>query len=436
MTKDQIITAIDVGSDKCCTLIAKVNETGSIQVVGFSAFPSRGMKRSVIIDLEQVLNTVSQSVDAAERMAGFEIKDAILSISGVHIRYKNSKGVVAVASPDQEISQTDVDRVIEAARAVSLPADREIIHVIPKDFKVDAQDGVKDPVGMMGVRLEADAHIITGLSIAMRNLEKCVNDLGLRVNAFVFSALAAAEVALTETEKELGVVLVDIGAGTTSIAAYVEGALEFSGVLPIGARHITQDIALGCRIPMDDAEKLKVYLAQEGLTKIQPEAGESKVELARRRRKEDTIDPEELGIQYQGILSKKTLVNGIMEPRIREIFRLVMEELDKAGLLEENKVPAGLVLTGGGAMTLGLVDIAKRMSNLSVRVASPEDITGLTEDIKKPSFAVAVGLLQYAKRQGNYSEPTSDFSLSTVLPWKLLGRVPAKLKEIIKSVLP
>lgn len=436
MTKDQVITAIDVGSDKCSTLIAKVNEAGELQVVGFSAFPSRGMKRSAIIDLEQVLNTLSQSLDAAERMAGFEVKEAVVSLSGVHIRYKNSKGVVAVASPDQEITQSDVDRVIEAARAVSLPADREIIHVIPKDFKVDAQDGVKDPVGMMGVRLEAEAHIITSLSIALRNLEKCVNDLGLKVNAFVFSALAAAEVALTETERELGVVLVDIGAGTTSIAAFVEGALEFSAVLPLGARLITQDIALGCRIPMDDAEKLKQFLSEEGYNKVQPEVGETKVELARRRRKEDTIDTEQLGIEYQGTISKKTLVNGIMEPRIREIFRMVMDELDKAGLLEENKVPAGLVLTGGGAMTVGLVDVARRVSNMSVRVAVPDMVSGLTEDIRKPSYAVGVGLLEYSKKQGNLSSAASEVSFDVLAPFKMLGRVPAKLKEIVKSVLP
>ena len=254
MSKERVITAIDLGSDKCTTLIAKVTEEDQLQVLGFSAFPSRGMKRSVIIDLEQVLNTVSKSLDAAERMAGFSVKSAIVSVSGTQIRYKNSRGVVAVSSPEQEINSADVNRVIEAARAVSLPADREIIHVIPKDFKVDSQEGVKDPVGMTGVRLEAEAHIITGLSTSMRNLEKCMRDLGLQVDAFVFSALAAAEIALTETEKELGVVLLDIGAGTTSIAAYVEGSLEFSAVIPVGAKHITQDIALGCRIPMDDAE--------------------------------------------------------------------------------------------------------------------------------------------------------------------------------------
>jgi len=436
MSKEQSITAIDLGSDKCTTLISRVTELGKLQVLGFSVVPSRGMKRSMIIDLEQVLNTITQGLDAAERMAGFSIKSAVVSISGVHIKYKNSRGVVAVASSDQEIVRSDVDRVIEAARAVSMPADREIIHVIPKNFKVDSQDGVNDPVGMTGVRLEAEAHIITGLTTAMRNLEKCMDDVGVKVDAFVFSALAAAQVALTETEKELGVVLVDIGAGTTSMTAYVEGVLEFSAVLPLGAKHITQDIALGCRIPMDDAEKLKLYLTDNALLDMRPNPGESKADFTKRKRKLDAIDPLKVGIAYNDFLSKKTLINGIMEPRIREIFRLVMQELDKADLLSANKVPAGLVLTGGGAMTASVVEVAKKVSNLPVRLAYPEDIEGLTEDIKKPNFAVAVGLLNYALKQGNVTAASEDFSWQSFLSQGILKKIFDKVKKTSKSILP
>lgn len=436
MSKEQVITAIDLGSDKCTTLISRVTELGKLQVLGFSVVPSRGMKRSMIIDLEQVLNTVTQGLDAAERMAGFSVKSAIVSISGVHIKYKNSRGVVAVASADQEIVRSDVDRVIEAARAVSMPTDREIIHVIPKDFKVDSQDGVKDPVGMTGVRLEAEAHIITVLSTALHNLEKCISDMGVKVDAFVFSALAASQIALTETEKELGAVLVDIGAGTTSVMAYVEGALEFSAVLPIGARHITQDIALGCRIPMDDAEKLKLYLTDNSFDELRPHAGESKVDFTKRKRKLDAIDPERVGIEHNDFLSKKTLISGIMEPRIREIFKLVMQELDKADLLSGNKVPAGLVLTGGGAMTTSLVEVAKKVSNLPVRLAAPEDIEGLTEDIKKPNFAVAVGLLDYALKQGNVTTVSEDFNWQSLMPKDLFKKIIDKIKKTSKSILP
>lgn len=436
MSKEQIIAAIDLGSDKCTTLISRVTETNTLQVLGFSVVPSRGIKRSMIIDLEQALNTVSQGLDAAERMAGFSVKSAVVSISGVHIKYKNSKGVVAVASANQEIIQSDVDRVIEAARAVSMPPDKEILHVIPKDFKVDSQDGVKDPVGMKGVRLEAEAHIITGLSTAMRNLEKCISDMGVKVDAFVFSALAASQIALTETEKELGAVLVDVGAGTTSIIAYVEGALEFSAVIPIGAKHITQDLALGCRIPMDDAEKLKLYLTDNGINEMRPHPGESKVDFTKRKRKLDAIDPLKVGIAHNDLLSKKTLISGIMEPRSREIFRLVMQELEKADLLSDNKVPAGLVLTGGGAMTVSLVEVAKKVSNLPVRLAAPEDIEGLTEDIKKPNFAVAVGLLSYAQKQGNVTTISEDFNWQALLPKDLFKNIVEKIKKASKSILP
>lgn len=436
MSKEQVIAAIDLGSDKCTTLIARVTESNKLQVLGFSVVASRGMKRSMIVDLEQVLNTVTQGLDAAERMAGFSVKNVVASISGVHIKYKNSKGVVAVASIDQEIAHSDVDRVIEAARAVSMPTDREILHVIPKDFKVDSQDGIKDPVGMKGVRLEAEAHIITGLTTAMRNLEKCINDMGVKVDAFVFSALAASQIALTETEKELGAVLVDIGAGTTSVIAYVEGALEFSAVLPIGAKHITQDIALGCRIPLDDAEKLKLFLTDNGLDEMRPSPGESKADFTKRKRKLDAIDPDRVGITHNDFLSKKTLVSGIMEPRIREIFKLVISELDKADLLSGNKVPAGLILTGGGAMTASLVDVARRVSNLPVRLAAPEEVEGLTEDIKKPNFAVAVGLLTYALEQGNVALANEDFDWKAFLPKGFLGNAWNKIKQLSKSILP
>ncbi len=436
MSKEQVITAIDLGSEKCTTLIARVAESGHLQVLGFSVVPSRGMKRSMIIDLEQALNTVTQGLDAAERMAGFEVKSAVVAISGVHIKYKNSRGVVAVAAANQEIVSSDVDRVIEAARAISMPADREILHVIPKDFKVDSQEGVKDPIGMTGVRLEAEAHIVTGLSTAMRNLEKCISDMGIKVDAFVFAGLAAAEIALTETEKELGVVLVDIGAGTTSIVAYVEGALEFSAVLPIGAKHITQDIALGCRIPMDDAEKLKLYLTDNGLDDLRPIPGESKVDFTKRRKKLDVIDPEKVGISHNDYLSKKTLVGGIMEPRVREIFKLVIQELDKADLLNGNRVPAGLVLTGGGALTAGVTEVAKKVSNLPVRLAIPEELEGLTEDIKRPNFAVGVGLLEYALRQGKAVPVVENFDWQKLLPSAFGQKVSGVVQKFFKSLLP
>lgn len=434
MSKSRVIAAIDLGTDKCVTLIASVDEDRQMRVVGVAAVPSRGMRRSVIVDLEQVLNAINESVDAAERMAGFEIKSAYVSISGTHITSRNSKGVVAVAAPDQEITRLDVERVIEAARAISLPADREIIHVVPRDFKVDSQEGIKDPVGMTGVRLESEAHIVTAMTTSLKNLEKCLGDLALRVDGFVFAGLASAEVVVSETEKELGVVTVDIGAGTTSICAYVDGCLEYSGAVPIGARHITQDIALGCRISLDAAEKVKLALGAEDLPTIQPLPGESKEELNRRRRKADQLDLDKLGIDNSGEkLSKRTLVEGIMTPRMKEIFDLVAEKLVEQDLV--GKVPAGLVLCGGGAETARIADVARKTLNLPVRIGMPKKLDGLASDIDKPSFATSIGLLTYGQRQGGGEVAQSNLSLPSFGSFNLQS-ISQKILGIIKSVLP
>ncbi|HCC84708.1 MAG TPA: cell division protein FtsA [Candidatus Pacebacteria bacterium] len=435
MTKNRVITAIDLGTDKCVTLIATVGEDKQLRVVGVSAVPARGMKRSVIVDLEQVLNTISLSLDAAERMAGFEVVSAFVSVSGAHISSRNSKGVVAVASPDQEITRLDVDRVIEAARAISLPADREIMHVIPRDFKVDSQEGIKDPVGMTGVRLESEAHIITGMSTALKNLEKCLNDLALKVDGFVFSGLASAEVTVTETEKELGVMVIDLGAGSTSLCAYVDGCLEFSGAIPVGARHVTQDIALGCRISLDAAEKIKLSLVEADLQSISPLPGESKEELNRRRKKSDVLDLTRLDLpELSEPLSKRTLVEGIMIPRMKEIVDIIAEQMAKADLM--GKVPAGLVLTGGGALTVKLAEVARKNLNLPVRVGFPTKLDGLVSDIEKPSYATSIGLLFHGLRQGGGREVKGGSPFEALSGWFDPKGLGGKIWGIIKSVLP
>lgn len=434
MPKKRVIAAIDLGTEKCVTLIAVIDEeTGELKVVGVSAVPSKGMKRSVIVDLDQVLNTINQSLDAAERMAGFDVKGVYLSVSGTHVLSKNSKGVVAVAAPDQEITATDVDRVIEAARAISLPADRKIMHVIPRDFKVDSQEGIKDPVGMTGVRLESEAHIITGMSTSLKNLEKVVNDLGLEVEGFVFAGLAASGVVLTETEKELGAIVVDMGAGTTSISAFVDGALEYSGAVPVGARHITQDIALGCRISLDNAEKVKILLSDADFSPIKPQAGESKEDLTKRRKKADRLDLVKNGI-HEGVeeLSKRTLVEGIMMPRMKEIFELIKKDLNKQDLLD--KVPSGIILCGGGAHTVGMVEVAKRVFNLPVRIGEPDELKGLASDIKGPAYATSIGLLKYGKNKD--SGVTTGDGVGSILESIDFKGFGDKVRNLLKSVLP
>lgn len=436
MPNTQVITAIDIGTDKTVTLIGTVDEeTRQLQVVGVSAVPSRGIRRSTIVDLEQTLQALTESLDAAERMAGFQVKSAFISISGAQVNSLNSKGVVAVAAPNQEISRDDVTRVIEAARAVSLPNDRSVIHVIPRDFKVDTQGGIKDPVGMTGIRLEAEAHIITCMTTTMRNLEKCLHDVGLNIDGFVFAGLASSEVTTTETERELGVVVVDIGAGTTTVSAFVDGSVELSTALPIGARHITQDIALGCRVSLEAAEKIKLALSQEEFQPPIPQPGESKDDLNKRRKKADVITTDKLGLREDvGTLSRKTLVEGIMYPRMKEIFSLVGEQLAKNNLLP--LVPAGLIITGGGALTIGIAEVAKKTTRLPARISEPTAVKGITSDIRKPTFSTSIGLLEYGRRLGPKNQPSGGLDLAAILKHIPMQQAMGKIGSLIRSFLP
>lgn len=436
MLRPNPLCVIDLGTDKCVTLIGTLDpDFHQLQVLGVSAVPAKGMRKSQIVDLEDVLETMTASLDAAERMAGVEVKSATVSVSGPHIASQNSKGVVAVAAPTQEITAEDVTRVLDAARAISLPSAREIIHVIPRDFAVDSQSGIKDPVGMTGVRLESEAHIITGQTTSMRNLAKIIQDLGLHLDGFVFSGLAAAEVMLSETEKELGVVLIDIGAGSTSVCAYIEGALSYSGVLPIGARHITQDIALGCRISLDAAEKVKIALSNDPLFQLRPHPGESKDDFRRRQKLEDTLDLRELGLFEQTEpLSKRTIVEGIMLPRMKEMFTLIYEELQKHKLM--TGIPAGVVLSGGGAETVGIIEVAKRTLSLPARVGQPIELRGLVDDIHKPSYATSIGLLTYAARRSAGQPVNQSMPLGEYFKSINVSGITQHIIKFIKSLMP
>ncbi len=424
MAKNQIITAIDIGTTKITTLIASIGpESDKVNVIGVAVEPAKGLRKSQIVDIDETIESITQSVEAAERMAGYSISSAIASISGAHIESINSKGVVAVAEPEGEITDNDVSRVIEAARAVSLPTSREILHVIPCDFKVDSQEGVKDPVGMSGVRLEAEAHIITGLSTAMRNISKCIAEIGVEVDTLVFSGLASSDAVLTATEKELGVVSIDLGGGSTSIAVFVEGALSYSSVLPVGAKNITNDLAIGLRVSLETAEKIKI-----GLSKLP--AGESEDE------DEDSLDSKKLGLTEDvGKLSKKTLIEGIIRPRLNEIFALVGEELKKSGF--GGMTPAGVVVTGGGALTTGLESACKRTLSLPVRIGYPKGLSGLIDEIKSPAFAAAWGLVAYGMKNRGSLKPATPFRSMG----KVIGKIPVKAVldkgiKLIKSFLP
>lgn len=420
MPKFQLISAIDIGTTKITTVIASLPaEEDRINVVGVATEPAKGLRKSQIVDIDETIEAITQSVEAAERMAGYSIASALVSVSGIHIESVNSKGVVAVANPEGEIDEQDVTRVIEAARAVSLPSSREVMHVIPRDFKVDSQDGVKDPVGMSGVRLEAEAHLVSASSTALKNISKCVAEIGVEVDSLVYSGLASAEAVLTATEKELGVILVDLGGGTASIAVFVDSALSYSSVLPVGAKNITNDLAIGLRVSLESAEKIKLALS-----------------AAVSDSDEDELDVKKLNLNEEtGKLSKKTLVEGIIRPRLNEIFTLVGEEMKKSGY--GGSTPAGVVVTGGGALTVGLTSACKRCLSLPVRIGYPKGLSGLVDEIKSPGYAAAWGLIQYGVKNAKGIKSESSFKAVS----QMIGRIPVKgvwdkTIKLVKSFLP
>ena len=427
MNKSKLIAAVDVGSSKITTLIAQINTDeisleNTINIVGVSNIESRGVKKGQIVDIEDAVEAIISSVEAAERMAGYNLEKAFVSVGGAHVKSQNSKGVVAVSNQEGEVSPADVNRVIDAARAISHPASREIIHVIPREFIVDGESGVKDPIGMSGVRLEVDTHIVTASSAALKNLSKSVNEVGIDVEDLVFTGLASSHSTLTQTEKELGCVLIDMGSGTTSIAAFVDGALAYSGAIPIGARNVTNDLAIGLRVSLEAAENIKKSLNKK--SKQTDKHGKELVEVS------------EKGSDEVKKVTKRTLTEGIIRPRLSEIFTMAKAELEKANVI--NKIPSGAVITGGGALTVGIEDAAKRVLALPTRVAKPEGVGGLVDDILDPRYASAIGLILYGVESGSFSEAKSPNS-GGGLPTKIKmpsGDVVSKLVGTIKNLLP
>lgn len=436
MSKGRIIAGVDIGTEKICTVIAsRAEDSDKINVIGVASTKSAGMRKSQIVDLEEVINATTDSVEAAERMAGYTLNDAFVSVSGSHIASQNSKGVVAVAEPDGEIVPDDVERVLEAARAISLPSSLDIIHVIPRDYIVDSQSGIKDPIGMTGVRLEAEGHIITGSNTAIKNISKVVSELGINVNGLVFSGLASSYSVLSETEKELGVVLVDIGGGTTCITAYVEGAIAHSSVIPVGAKNITNDLAIGMRISLSNAELVKLHLSNHQKPFAPPKETKAS-DISKLRKSFDDLDLNKLGIKEEtSIASKKALIEGIIKPRLKEIFSLVGQQLKDAGVL--GNTPAGIVLTGGGARTISIVEIAKRTLSMPARIGEPKGLSGLVDELSSPEFATSTGLIQYGLKHTpafSATSPKIDF-LSNIKKIPVRGTYD-KIINLVKSLLP
>ena len=433
----RIVAGVDIGTSKITTIIAFQPDSGLLNILGVATNTSRGVRKGQIVDIEEATGSIVESLEAAERMAGYSISSAFLSVGGAHITSQNSHGVVAVAEPQKEISLDDVRRALEAARAVSIPSTREILHVVPREFIVDAQEGIKDPVGMTGVRLEVNTHLVTVGSTALRNLEKCASLVGIDVDGFVFGGLAATTAVLTETEKELGVIAVDIGAGTTDVCIYVDGALSYSSVLPIGARNITNDLAIGLRISLESAEKIKLLLNTK-----EPEmvTSEKREEWAKKEKgkesAQDDIDLSSLHLA-EGLhkVSKKTLIEGIIKPRLNELFTMIGFEIKKSGF--GGLTPAGVVVSGGGAETTGIVDTGRRNLAMQVRIGMPSNVAGLIDEVITPAYATAVGLVLYATKTG--ISQRERFSVEKI--GKFVGKfkmqgVAGKVIDIIKSFLP
>lgn len=426
MAKDKIICGIDVGSSKIATLIASISEDGRINLIGVAATNSRGVKKGQIVDIEEAVEAITESVESSERMAGYSVSSAYVSLGGPQIESINSHAVVAVAQPEGEIKEGDILRVNDAARAIALPSSREILHVIPRTFTVDGQEGIRDPIGMTGVRLETDTHIISGATTSIRNLAKSVTMVGVNVDELVFSGVSSSYAVLTDTEKELGVVLVDIGGETTDIVVFVDGAIAYSSVIPLGGRHVTSDIAVGLRISLESAEKVKQFLSKPKREATLPEG-----EKDTKKKEDEVLDIKSLGITEDiQKISRKAVADSIIKPRVQEIFKYVGKEIKKSGF--GTQVPSGLVLCGGASLTVGMLDQAKYILGFPARVGKIDGFMGLTDEIDSPAFATVAGLILY----GNKESGSSEVNIPVIGKSFPIKAVTQKVTDLIKSFLP
>jgi cell division protein FtsA len=383
---ERYIVGLDIGTSKVCTVVGEVGDDGSLDVVGIGLAESKGLKRGVVVNLEAAVESIKKSIVEAELMAGVEIGSAHLAVSGPHIKGFNSRGVVAVAGKNREITREDVRRALDAARAVSLPAGREVLHVLPQDFVVDDQDGIGAPVGMTGARLEVNVHIVTGAATSTQNLIACVNRAGIEVVEMVIGQLAAAEAVLTPDERELGVALLDIGGGTADLAIFERGALWHTAVIGVGGDHFTNDIAVGLRTPIPEAEKVK---------------RRSGCALSAMVDEDETIEVASVGGRRPRVMARRIL-SDILQPRAEELFHLAWDEISKTGY--EKSLNSGLVLTGGGAVLDGLSEIAEQIFDLPIRRGVPSGEGGLADHLSHPATATALGLVLYAHAR-RQSEP-------------------------------
>lgn len=422
---ESLICGIDIGSTKIATIVGlKAPDSNEIRIIGFNNTPSRGVKKGLIVDIDQVTGALEDSVEKAERMAGHHIKEAYVSVGGPHIASQNSHGIVAVANPQFEVVDEDVARVIEAARAISLSNTRQIIEVSPREYSVDGQSGINNPIGMSGVRLEVDTHIITASTTNLKNIDKVLGDLGIQNLGYIFAGLASADSVLSDTEKDLGIAVADIGGGKIDLCIFVEGSLSYSASIPIGSRHISNDIAVGLRVSLDSAEKIKIYLSENA----------KQIQEAIKKKDMSIFTAAKLGIpEILPDVNPKEVVDGIIGPRLEEIYSYIREEIVKSGY--EKNIPAGLVITGGGALTIGMVDMGRRIIRLPIRVGVPERATGLVDEIMNPMYASTLGLIYYGSRSSTEgADSFKDFN--SVLKNFSMGDIMSQVRKVFKQFLP
>lgn len=412
---NEIVTGLDIGGSKVCTVVGHILPDKKIpEIIGYGCVPTAGMRKGMVVDIEETVSAISASLEEAERMAGVPVDNAYVAVESAGIQSQNSRGVIAVSRSDGEISPDDIARVVDAARAVSVPANREILHVIPRNFKVDDQDGVHDPVGMTGVRLEVEAHVITASTPTIKNLTKCIYQAGVDIDELVLGVLASSKSVLTRNQKEVGVVVVDIGYSTTGVAVFEEGNVLYSTILPIGASHVTNDIAIGLRTAIEVAERVKL---EEGcaIPAVIPER--------------ERIDLKKYGVA-DGVFVSRREVSEIIEARMLEIFGIVNDDLRKIG--RDGMLPAGVVVTGGGSRLLGAVDLAKEALRLPAQMGLAVNVSGMVEKIvDDPRMVTAVGLMEWGADAlvKGVETNTSNRKVSGDAGWK-------KVKDWFSQFLP
>jgi cell division protein FtsA len=413
MSKDNIIVGIDVGSSNIRAVIAQdLPDLEFPRVIGVGVVPSFGIRKGVIVDPEEVNKIIDEAVEKSERMAGTTVREANVSIGGIEIGFQNSKGIIAVGRADGEVTEDDLVRALEEAQVVSLPLNKEIIHVVPKNYRLDDQENIKNPLGMKGVRMEVNALIIEGSSAHVKNIGKCINHSGIEINSLILEPLAAAKSVLNKKQKELGVVLVNMGGGTTSLAVFEEGDLLHTAVLPIGSGHVTNDIAIGLRTTVDVAEKIKL---------------EYGCAISKEVNKKEEIDLSQVDSSESGFVSRFH-VTEIIEARLEEIFNLVNKELKAIG--KSGLLPAGIVLTGGGAKVPQISELAKSVIGLPAQVGFPVNLGGMMDKVDDPSFATVIGLILWEK------EARQNSSGITQTVAKTTGDTVKKIKKWVEKFLP